>query len=407
MTGLFNRESSYWVDPHGVGARMRDEAAVHVGRLPNGVRVWTIGRHADARAALTDGRLSKNAARLAAIVGAQLAEAGHGSGTSVLFTPHMLFSDGLDHARLRRLVAGAFTRRRMADLAPRVREVAAALVDRLATRADEGAVVDLVAEFAFPLPLVVICELLGVPDRDREALRGWTTALVEEDPDTATAASLGMAGYVTDLIADKRAHPGEDLISALVSYEQDDDRLDAEELLATIVLLIVAGHETVTSLIGNGVVSLLAPADPVQWRSLAACPEMAPRVVDELLRVEGAVRHGTYRYTTEPVAYGGMVIPEGEVVLVSLISANRDPQVFPEPDEFRLDRPEIGKHLAFGHGMHRCLGALLGKLEAEEALGRLAARFPNARLAAPVDLLRRTRSPITIGYAEVPVHLHP
>lgn len=396
-TGLFTED--YWTRSLEVTDALRAQAPVHRATLANQVRVWVIGRHEHARAALADPRLSKDAAGLNTIIRRQLADAGESTELSAMFSPHMLFSEGTSHTRLRRLVAAKFTATRIQRLRPRVEQVTAELLDALPMHHPA----DLVEHFAFPLPLTVICELLGVPDTERSSLREWTAALMDDLPARVLPASRAMTRYFTGLVAAKRAEPGEDLLSALVQVSADEDRLTDDELMGTLFLLFVAGHETATNAISNAVRWLLA--DPSRWTALGRDPELVPAAVEETLRYDGPVRHATHRYTTEPVEYGGVLIPAGEVVLVSLLSANRDPERFgPRAHEFDPGRDARG-HLAFGHGVHYCLGASLGRMEAVVALTQITQRFPHASLAVAEHGLHRQRSAIMGGHLELPVLL--
>ncbi|MFC7616835.1 cytochrome P450 [Actinokineospora soli] len=270
-TGLFSAD--YWADPHGAGALARERAPVHVDVLPSGVRAWVITRYDDAKAALADPRLVKSAAVVRAAVVAQLTAAGHDpAAASVMFSPHMIFADGQEHARLRRLVSSVLTRRRMESMTPLVEAMAGDLIDRM--DAVDGPV-DVVSGLAFPLPLGVICDLLGVPDVDRPRLREWTIALMDEDPHEVVPASAQMAHYVMGLIEARRATPGDDLVSVLVTAGSGSDRLTTEELLGTVVLLIVAGHDTTSAAITNAVAGLLTV--PERWKALTADPSGCPR----------------------------------------------------------------------------------------------------------------------------------
>ncbi|RLK54431.1 cytochrome P450 family protein [Actinokineospora cianjurensis] len=391
----------YWADPQGVSAQVQEQGAVHQTLLPAGVRAWVITRYQEGREALADVRLSKAADRVLPVFVGLLVAAGHDpAAAGVLIGPHLLNSDSPKHRRLRRLVTSALTRRRMEAMSSQVDKVAIELIDHLG--AMSGAV-DVVEGLAFPLPLRVICDLLGIPVQDQSQLRKWTTALMEEIPEEVVPASAQMAAYVTALIEDKRTRPGDDLISALITAGAHDDRLTADELLSTVALLIVAGHETTANAISNGIAALLAV--PQRWQALAANPGSAPAVCEELLRLEGGVACSTYRVTTEDVVYGGTTIPAGELVLVSLMAANRDPAAFDDPTKYRVGRAEQ-QHLAFGHGIHYCVGAALARIEMAAPLRLLSSRHPNACLAASAEPLIYGRSPITVGRRTLPVTLH-
>jgi cytochrome P450 len=395
-TALFSAE--YWDNAAEVAALLRAEGAVHRALLPSAVPVWVVGRYEEARAALADPRLSKDADQLSEIMRTRLAEAGALAEVSGVFAPHMLFSDPPRHTRLRRLLARDFTPRRVEQLRPRVERITDDLLDALPT--DQPT--DLLDGFAFPLPFTVIAELLGVPEADRPVFRAWVTQLMNEDPETSVAASQQMAGYFTALIADKRAYPEDDLVSALTLPDADGDRLTEAELLGTVFLLLVAGHETTTNLIGNGARALLA--EPDRWRDLADQPDLLPRAVEELLRYDSPIRMATHRFTAEPVVIGDTPIPAGEIVLISLGSANRDDRRFDHAGELDLHR-QPGAHLTFGHGIHYCLGAPLARMEGEVAFGRLTRRFPNARLAVTQTELHRRASSIINGFEALPVVL--
>lgn len=351
----------FFADPHPVQAQLRVEAPVHRVRIPGGRSVWVVTRYADARAALTDPRLAK------------------GIDPDEPPISHMLNNDPPEHTRLRRPLARAFTARRVEQLRPRIEEIADELLDALAGR-DE---VDLIAEFALPLPVTVICELLGVPERDRPELRAWSTALTNDNRRAAQAVGFAMTRYFAQLVRAKQADPGDDLLSALVV--DTADQLGDHELMSTAVLLLTAGHETTVRLIANGTLALLRHPD--QLAALRTDRSRLPAAVEELLRFDGPLNTATARITTEPVEIGGVLIPEGARVFIGLSSANRDPDRFPDPDELDLDR-QPGGHIAFGHGIHHCVGAPLARLEGEIAFGKLLDRFPKLALATD-DLVYR------------------
>ncbi|WP_053736334.1 cytochrome P450 [Nocardia sp. NRRL S-836] len=393
---LFSEE--YWDNALAIGDALRERAPVHQAVLPNGVRAWVITRYDDARAALVDPRLRKDAPKLNAIQRRQLEAAGVSTDLSHLFDPHMLFRDGPEHARLRAPVAAEFTARRVEGLRPRIRELAAGLADALPT----DRAVDLVDAFSFPLPLTVICELLGVPELERRPLREWTTGLMQDHPDQTGPASRAMAAFLESLIEDKRHTPGDDLISSLVSPSGTADRLQPEEILSTVFLMVVAGHETTANLITNSVRWLLD--DARRWSSLAQNLDAIPAAINEVLRFDSPVRMATYRFTAEPVTIGETVIPQDEIVFVSLQTANRDHCRFAEAGTFDPGRDARG-HLSFGRGPHFCLGRGLALAEAEVALTELITRFPHARLAVPAGELRRQHSAIMNSYRALPVRL--
>ncbi|GAA0615864.1 cytochrome P450 [Kutzneria viridogrisea] len=392
---LFSEQ--YWDRATEVAARLREQGPVHRAVMPNGLPVWVVTRYQDARAALTDPRLCKDADRLNEIMRGKLAAAGASTELLSIFSKHMLMADPPDHTRLRRLLAREFTARRVELLRPRVAEITAELLDALPA----GEPVDLVERFAFPLPVTVISELLGIPLPDRAQFRRWTADFVQERSELSLPASRSIVEYLTGLIAAKRAEPGEDLLSALTIASEDGDKLAERELLATAILLLIAGHETTANLIANGALYLVQR--PELWRELAQRPESVPPVVEELLRVDGPVRMSTSRFTSEPVDIGGTTVPEGEVVLVAITSANHDSDRFDRAAE--LDPGRGSGHLSFGHGIHYCLGAPLARLEGEIALGQLVRRFSPAELLVPAEQVRRRHSAIMNGIEALPLRL--
>ncbi|MFD0593911.1 cytochrome P450 [Catellatospora coxensis] len=356
---------------------------------------WLITRHDDARRALNDPRLSKN------VSGAPIRTSG---GWPVelraAMDSHMLSNDPPAHTRLRRIVSSAFTARRIADLRPDVQRISDELLDGFAGR-DE---VDLIGEYAFPLPLAVICELLGVPMDDRDSFRAWSntiiaSALAQGD---ALAAATAMNDYVRELVERKRAQPDHALLSALVTAADDGERLTEDELTSLVFLLLLAGHETTVNLIGNGVYLLLS--HPEELARLRADRKLLSPAIEEFLRYESPVKTATLRIATEPVEFGGVTVPAGAVVMVSLLSANHDPQAFADPERFDPARAD-NQHLAFGHGIHYCLGAPLARLEGEIAFNGLLDRFPKLRATQPLDELIWRPGALLRGLDRLPVML--
>jgi hypothetical protein len=292
--------------------------------------------------------------------------------------------DPPDHTRLRRLVAGAFTPRAIAGLGPWIREVTV----RLLTAADGAAGFDLIDALAFPLPIAVICHLLGVPAEDQAQFRAWGHDVAATlDPQTAAAAQaqthaaeLALTGYLQDLVRARRANPDDSILSALIAAEEEGDRLSSGELVSTALLLLIAGFETTVNLIGNGTAALLG--DPDSWDRLRQDPALVPAAIEEMLRYDSPVQL-TARIATEDVEVGGGLIGAGRAVVALIGGANRDPEVFEQPDEFRIDRPDPGRHLSFSLGMHHCLGASLARLEGRIAFEELTRRYPALELAAP------------------------
>jgi cytochrome P450 len=382
-------------DPFPLFAQVRATGPLHEVRLADGHTAWPIVGHNEARAALNDPRLSKDMHAALAHSGEVVAEGLPGPALA----RHMLAVDPPDHTRLRRMATPAFTRRRVDRLEERVRAIVHGLLDDLAAR---DGVVDLVAGYAFPLPFTVVCELLGIPEPDRAGLGRWIRTLLTPDPEPdAVAASEAIVGYLTDLLDRKRAKPGEDLVTDLVVAARDG-ALTQQEMLSTIFQLVVAGHDTTTSLIGNATVALLR--HPAQRDALVADPGLASRVVEEAMRWDAPVPHSTFRFATEHVRIGDVVIPAYAQVIVSLAAANRDPARYRDPEAFDISRTD-GGHLALGHGIHHCLGAPLARLEGRIALAALHTRFPAMRLAVDPAELRWGHGDglVLRGLSELPV----
>jgi cytochrome P450 len=387
----------FYQDPQRYFARLREEGPVTPVVLPHGGRSWLVTRYADVRAALADPRLHKDWA-------AKMTEPGWvPDEITGYLSVLMLNTDPPGHTRLRKLVTKAFTVRRVAGLRPRIEAVTASLLDAIEAR-PAGEAVDLIEAFAFPLPVTVICELLGIPLEDQAEFRQWSDAMLNDaaEPGTFRAAGTAMYHYFSQLIAAKREHPADDLVSALVDARDSGDSLDDRELLAMLFLLLVAGHETTTNLIASGALALLA--NPGELARLRADPSLLPGAVEELLRYVNPLNHATERFTLEPVEIGGVTIPAREWVLCATASANHDPGQFEAPERLDVTR-DPGGHVAFGHGIHYCLGAPLARLEGEIAFGALLARFPDLSLAADPATLRWRQSSLIHGLETLPVRL--
>jgi cytochrome P450 len=296
--------------------------------------------------------------------------------------------DPPDHTRLRRLVSSAFTVRRVEQLRERVLELAGGLLDDVAAAGAAADPVDLIARYAFPLPFMVISELLGMPEGNRDELRGWShtmTLSLEPYLDDATARTVvgaadNMVGHVDDAIEWKRRHPADDLLSAMIAAEEDGDRMTAEELQIQVILLYLAGHETTVNLIGNGTLALLRNRG--QYERLVADPALDAPAVEELLRYDSPVQLSRRIAMTE-LEVGGETVDAGEMILTLLGSANHDEDKWgPTADDLDLGREGASAHLSFGSGVHHCLGAALARLEGAEAIPALVRRFPDMELAA-------------------------
>jgi cytochrome P450 len=389
-------------NPFPLFAEVRQLGAVHAATLADGHDAWLVVRYEEAMAALNDPRFSKDMHAALATGSGVVAEGLPGPD----FARHMLTVDPPDHTRLRRLVSAAFSPKRVEALRPHVQTIADDLLDGIAAQGPDRRV-DLVAEYAFPLPFTVICELLGVPQADRAPLAEQFSKLLVP---TSTAAEYAAAkqasdavvGMLEDLVAAKQAAPGDDLVSALIDARDGDERLDNRELLSTIFQLIVAGHDTTASLIGNSVVALFR--DPAQLAELRRDPDKIPVAIEELLRFDAPVPHSTFRYSVEPVTMGGVTIPAGAQVIICLAAANRDAEKYANAEALDVDRT-VSRHLAFGHGVHHCLGAPLARMEGHLALASLLRRFPELALAVPSEDLHWGHGDglVLRGLSELPV----
>jgi len=390
-------------DPFGHFAEARTRCPVQRVRLADGHPAWVVLGYDAARQALNDPRISKD--MLAALQDNSDVVAEGLPGPE--FSRHMLNVDPPDHTRLRRLVSRAFVPPMIAALEPAIRAIASNLLDEM-DAAGPHATVDLIEGYAYPLPFGVIGELLGIPAADRPRLHAWFQVLLTgwagDPPPEAVDASDGIVAYLAELVAAKRRSPAGDLVSVLVAAE--DDALTTQELLSSLFQLVVAGHDTTASLIGNGVVALLD--HPGQLQALLADPGRLPATIDELVRFTAPVPHATFRVTTEAVTLDGVEIPAHEQVLVSLGSANRDPGRFPAPDVLDIGRSD-GPNLGFGHGIHYCLGAPLARREYRVAFEELLGRHPGLRLAVDRDALAWAHGDglVLRGLVSLPVVLGP
>ncbi|MET9606300.1 cytochrome P450 [Streptomyces sp. NPDC006512] len=394
----------FFQDPHPAYRNWRERGGgVHRVLIPGEVPLegWMVTGYADCRAALTDPRLHKNAA-----TEAYAARRGGGDGPGRALTSHMLNSDPPRHTRLRGLVQRAFTARRVAGLRPVIEGHVERLLDGLERRGAAGEAVDLVGGFAIPLPLAVVFDLLGATGGTEEVLGAWAAQLSGEEGDgeVSPQTAVAMAGHIRDLVAHKRAHPGDDLLSALVHvHDGADDRLGEQEITSMAFLLVVAGHQTTANLIANGVHALLT--HPGRLAAVRADPAGTGPLVEEVLRHESPFAVATTRYAAEAVTIGGVTVPAGDFVQIGLLAANRDPAVFAAPDRFDPARPDAGGHLAFGHGIHHCLGAPLARLQARIAFDALLRRYPDLRPADPAVGPRWRSNPRHRGPRSLPVLL--
>ncbi len=395
---LFSRE--FKRDPYGTFAAMRREAPVHGHRAPDGTTIWYITRYEDAAAVLRDDFHFMKDVRQA-----RPAEEGVAGTSRVayqqLINENMLFSDPPDHTRLRALVSQAFAPRRVEEMAGRIEAMANELLDRVAAWEE----MDLITEYALPLPLSVITEMLGVPAEDRERVCDWSQAIISPGSRGLNFSARkrkvrALVAYLRRMFVKRQRAAQDDLVTALVQAEEAGDRLAEEELFGMVALLLVTGHETTVNLIGNGALALLQHSE--ELARLRANPELMGAAVEELLRYDGPVESSTTRWAREDVRFRGHLIRRGEVVRVALASANRDAEQFAEADRLDVGRAD-NRHLAFGLGIHYCLGAPLARLEGRIALGTLFNRWPNLRLQVPAEELVWRSGVLFRGVKELPV----
>ncbi len=387
---------------HETYARMREESPVHrQPGLDGETPIWFVTRYEDVVALLTDNERFVVDPKLALTPDELDALRDGGPEPDERVNENLLSKDGDDHRRLRRLVTKAFTPRIVEQLRPRIQEIADDLVDRVADRGR----MELVDDYAFPLPITVIAELLGIPAEDQGRFRVWSNTFVlppitPELQEQAVRHTQEFVEYLDALFARRRAEPAEDLVSALVLAEDAGDHLSENELYSMVVLLIVAGHETTVSLITNAVLALLS--NPDRLAELRADLSLLPSTVEELLRYDSPVERGITRWAATDVELGGQLIARGDFVIPVIGAANRDGERFPEADELNLARAD-SKHVGFGRGPHFCLGAPLARLETEIALETLLRRLPGLRLAISPDDLYWRPIPIFRSLASLPV----
>jgi cytochrome P450 len=379
--------------PHPKYAQLREEGAPVRIRMPYGGEAWLVTRYPDVRAVLADRRFSR-----AAAAGRDVPRA-----RPPMDSPDQIISmDPPDHTRLRTLVAKAFTGRRIDGLRPRVADIVDNLLDEMMAAGAPG---DLADALAWPLPVTVICELLGVPTADHERFRTWTEMTLALGADTRhsdiTGARDQLNAYLAGLVVRRRARPGGDLLSDLISARDHADRLSEDELVRLGVTLLISGHETTASQLGNFVFLLLS--DRRRWEQLVADPELVSTAVEELLRYTPMAASVDFaRIAVQDVELPGGRIAAGEAVLVQLHAANRDGAVFERPDELDLARTH-NPHLAFGHGVHHCLGAPLARMELTVTLAALIRRLPGLRLAVPAAEIPWRADRLVRGVRSLPV----
>lgn len=386
-------------NPQALYAQMRTADPIYAATGPvSGNRFWFFTRYDDVINVLKDPRFGKDAYRLPPEIARKFVSEEVDPVFAVV-NRHLLNLDPPDHTRLRGLVHKAFTPRTVDELKPRIANIATELLDAMA---DTGET-DLIEAFAFPLPITVIAEMLGVPVADREMFRRWTRALLfTSDEEESRVAAMEFGAYMNEKIDERRASPGSDILSNLVYAEEQGDRLDRMELLSMIFLLLVAGHETTVNLIGNGMLALMT--HPAEQARLAADPALINTAVDEILRFNGPVETPTTRFVMEDVVWDGHHLSAGDLLMPSLIAANHDPAVFDAPEKFDITR-RPNPHVAFGFGIHYCLGAPLARMEGAIAINALLERFPTIQLNAAPDSLEWSQQLLIHGLSALPVKL--
>ncbi|HEY4005298.1 MAG TPA: cytochrome P450 [Pseudonocardia sp.] len=397
-------------DPYGEFDRLRESAPVVRGRFLDGSPMWWVTRYEDARLVLGDDRFANSVDSVPGghktDVRARLFESlGVPEDLSRYLVGTIIDTDGPTHTRLRKLVSRAFTVRRVTQLRPSVEQIAAELLGELSAGTDEP--VDLITRFCYPLPIAVICDLVGIPRADRPAWRVWSRGLLDYQSGGLAAILREVVDYLHQLIDARRAVPADDLLSDLIrAHDEDSDRFSDVELVMMVLSLVFAGHETTANLIGNGTFALLTHPD--QLELLRSDPALWPSAVHELMRCCSPVLITALRYAREDVRLSGILIRTGDAVQAVLVSANRDPREYPEParlDVTRRARSHTEGHIGFGHGPHYCLGAALARQEAEVALRALFERFPGLALATDPTEPRWQQTPGSRRLEQLPVRL--
>lgn len=385
----------------GFWARLRVDAPVQPVRWGRGGTAWVVTRYADVEAALRDPRLRKN--RREALTPQQVAAGPTFPRVLAPLERGLLSLDGSDHDRLRRLVHQAFTPRRIAQMREQAEQISESLLDTAHRRGS----MELIGDYAAPLPLILIARIIGVPEKDVSRFRAWTQALlaVGERPVRSIGSVLLFMRYLRRLIATRTREPRDDLISALVAARDDGDQLTTDEIVAMLILLLTAGHETTVNLIGIGTLALLEHPDQADLlRTGGDDPQLVKAAVEELLRMASPAETATERWSDRDVDIAGVTIPQGSLVLAVIASANRDPAVFTDPESLDLTRSP-NPHLAFGKGAHYCLGAPLARLEAQIAIPALLRRAPGLRRIDPTAPVAWRGGAIVRGLESLPVLL--
>jgi cytochrome P450 len=393
--------SAFKEDPYAVFTDMREHKPIQKVALPGDREAWLITSYDAGDKALRDPRFVKNIR--AALTPEEIEKffPTQVEGQPQMFNQQMLSTDPPDHTRLRSLVNLTFTPRLIEHMRERIQAITDELLDAIQDQKE----VDLLETFAFPLPILVISEMLGVSAADRNQFRTWSNMIVDAtgNPEAFKDAREGLSqfyAYIRSLIAEKRQNPADDLLSQLIATETAGDKLTENELVSMVFLLIVAGHETTVNLIGNGVLALLTHPD--QLAKLQQDPSLIKTAIEEFLRYRSPVMTSTNRWAREDITFGGEQIKRGEHVLVVLAAINHDPAVFDDSEELDITRPE-NRHLAFGKGIHYCLGAPLARLEGQIAISTLLKRLPDLRLNADPQDLHWRPGLLILGLTGLPV----
>ncbi|MGM1049543.1 MAG: cytochrome P450 family protein [Bacillota bacterium] len=385
---LFTNE--FTQNPYPVYEKLRKSDPLLNLMFPDGSYGWLVSSYEDAVAVLKDPRFIKDITKI------------YGNEYASVFTSNMLFSDPPDHKRLRGLVQKGFTPQIIAGMRDHIQDIADELLDAVSSQDS----MNLIDDYAFLLPIIVISELLGVPLEDRDKFRIWSNSIIgasnQETGEEVNQHMNEFVQYLGEWFANVRENPGDDMISQLIISEEQGDRLSEEELYGVVTLMIIAGHETTVNLIGNGVLALLE--HPEQRKLLQEQPDLIHGAIEEMLRYNGPVEFSTSRWATEDFEFRGQMMKRGDLVIVALDSANRDPEQFNDPDTFDITRNK-SKHLAFGKGIHLCLGAPLARLEGEIAINTLLRRFPNIELRSDIQELEWRPGMIVRGVKEIPLSI--
>ncbi|NDJ52271.1 MAG: cytochrome P450 [Chloroflexi bacterium] len=386
-------------DPYPIYAELRRTDPVALVKMPFFGDTYFISRYEDVAATFKDPRISNDT------MGSSSEHGGWLTPRSFrLMAENMLSKDDPEHRRLRDLVHKAFTPSRIRSMVDRVEEITHELLDRAAEKRD----VDLIADFALPIPLIIISEMLGVEAKDREPFHHMTARFLESTNSGVMQMVLQtpninrMVRFFERLLEDRRANLGDDLLSALIEAEQEGDRLSQDELIGMIFLLLLAGHETTVNLIGSGLLALLEHPD--EFARLHNDPDLIDSAIEELLRYTNPVELSAPRFPLEDIEMHGVIIPQGHRMLVGVASANRDETVFENPDAVDITR-KPNRHLAFGLGVHYCLGAPLARLEGATAINAIVQRFPEMQLMKPINELEWRSSTLVRGLKSLPVRV--